>query len=312
MKIIIKDRSEECRADVFVSEHSGEVSRSYAKKLFDKELVRVNGRLAKGSLKLKVGDEVEFCIPEAEPIEAEAENIPLDVVYEDESVLVINKPRGMVVHPAAGNEKGTLVNAVLYHCGESLSGINGSMRPGIVHRIDKDTTGLLVVAKNDRAHKLLADQLADRSLSRIYYTLVNGNIKEDEGTVSAPIDRSSKDRKKMAVCSDGRQAVTDFTVLERFGDYTFVKCKLRTGRTHQIRVHMKHIGHSVVGDKAYGIKNERFALKGQLLHAGEISFIHPDTGKTASFSCRLPDDFCNVLEILRRKNKAFLSTQKND
>lgn len=301
--IKVTEDGKNVRADVFVSENEEDISRSFAGRLFSEGLAKVNGRAAKPSLKLKEGDVITFTLPEPEAIDAVPEDIPLDIVYEDDSVLVINKPRGMVVHPAVGNERGTVVNAALFHCQGSLSGINGSVRPGIVHRIDKDTTGLLVIAKNDRAHKSLTDQLADRSLSRVYYALVNGNIKEDGGTVDAPIGRSPKDRKKMAVVPDGRSAVTDFEVIERFGAYTLVRCKLRTGRTHQIRVHMKHIGHSVVGDKAYGIKNERFALAGQLLHAKEISFIHPETGEKVTFSCPLPEDFAAVLEVLRKTKK---------
>lgn len=301
--IKVTEDGKNVRADVFVSENEEDISRSFAGRLFSEGLAKVNGRAAKPSLKLKEGDVITFTLPEPEAIDAEPEDIPLNIVYEDDSVLVINKPRGMVVHPAVGNERGTVVNAALFHCQGSLSGINGSVRPGIVHRIDKDTTGLLVIAKNDRAHKSLTDQLADRSLSRVYYALVNGNIKEDGGTVDAPIGRSPKDRKKMAVVPDGRSAVTDFEVIERFGAYTLVRCKLRTGRTHQIRVHMKHIGHSVVGDKAYGIKNERFALAGQLLHAKEISFIHPETGEKVTFSCPLPEDFASVLEVLRKTKK---------
>lgn len=291
----------ESRIDVLISEQCKNISRSYAKKLIDGNLVTVNGQSVKSNYKTKPDDEVCVSLPAPAPIEAEPENIPLDVVYEDDSVLVVNKPRNMVVHPAAGNESGTLVNAALYHCGGSLSGINGSMRPGIVHRIDKDTTGLLVIAKNDEAHKSLASQLADRSLSRIYYTLVNGNIRQDSGTVDAPLGRSDKDRKMIAVRNDGRSAVTEYYVLERFGNYTLLKCKLRTGRTHQIRVHMRYIGHSVVGDKTYGIKNERFSLDGQLLHAGEISFIHPKTGERMNFSCPLPSDFSKILDILRKQ-----------
>lgn len=292
------------RLDTFISECCEDISRSYAKKLTEAERVKVNGKAVKGNYKLKPNDTVEISLPPPAPIEAEPENIPLDIVYEDDWLMVVNKPRGMVVHPAAGNETGTLVNAALYHAKGSLSGINGSMRPGIVHRIDKDTTGLLVIAKNDEAHKSLTSQLADRSLSRIYKALVNGNVLDDGGTVNAPIARSDKDRKKMAVTEGGRKAVTDYTVTERFGEYTLVQCKLRTGRTHQIRVHMKHIGHSLVGDKAYGIKNERFALEGQLLHAEKISFIHPATGERAEFSCPLPEDFEHVLEILRKKKQS--------
>lgn len=303
MEKISFQASMEKRIDVLISDVCENVSRSYAKKLIDTCQVTVNGKSVKSNYKTKEKDEVLVTLPDPSPIEAEPENIPLDIVYEDDSVLVVNKPRNMVVHPAAGNERGTLVNAALYHCGGDLSGINGSMRPGIVHRIDKDTTGLLVIAKNDEAHKSLAGQLQDRSLSRIYYALVNGNIKEDSGTVDAPLGRSDQDRKMIAVRKDGRSAVTDYEVIERFGDYTLLKCKLRTGRTHQIRVHMRHIGHSVVGDKTYGIRNERFNLEGQLLHAGEISFIHPKTGEKVSFSCPLPEDFSKVLEVLRKQKK---------
>ena len=293
---------EKKRIDVLVSEEFPDISRSYAKKLIEEGNVLVNSEAVKSNFKTKEGDVISVTEEEPSPIEAEPEDIPISVVYEDDDVLVVDKPRGMVVHPAAGNEHGTLVNAALFHCGSSLSGINGKFRPGIVHRIDKDTTGLLVIAKNDEAHKCLTEQLADRSLSRIYYCLVNGNIKEDEGKIDAPIGRNPKDRKQMAIVKDGRHAVTHFWVEERFSGYTLVKCKLETGRTHQIRVHMKHIGHSIVGDKTYGIKNERFTLDGQLLHAKEIMFIHPATGEKASFSCPIPEDFLHVLDILRKTN----------
>ena len=286
------------RSDVFVSEDA-DLTRSYAKKLFDGGLVRINGSPAKASAKLKLGDVIEIELPEVREAEAVPQDIPLDVVYEDGDVLIVNKPRGMVVHPAAGNEDGTLVNAVMYRCGGSLSAIGGVLRPGIVHRIDKDTTGLLAVAKNNAAHLSLSEQLKDRSLSRTYYALVHGNIKEEAGTVDAPIGRSSADRKKMAVTADGRDAVTDFEVVERFGRYTLVRCKLRTGRTHQIRVHMRHIGHPIVGDKTYGVKNEEFNLEGQLLHAGEIGFIHPSTGERMSFSAPLPRDFARLRTMNR-------------
>lgn len=289
------------RSDSYISESTG-LTRSFVKKLFDGGLVRINGSPAKASAKLKPGDEIELEIPAPKEAEALPQDIPLDVVYEDDDVLVVNKPRGMVVHPAAGNEDGTLVNAVMYRCGDSLSAIGGVLRPGIVHRIDKDTTGLLAVAKNNAAHLALSDQLRDRSLSRTYYALVHGNIKEDSGVVDAPIGRSPADRKKMAVVPGGREAVTDFVVVERFGNYTLVRCKLRTGRTHQIRVHMRHIGHPIVGDKTYGVRNEEFNLEGQLLHAGEIGFIHPSTGEKISFSAPLPEDFARVLEVLRGRN----------
>ncbi len=294
---------EEKRIDVLMSENFSDISRSYAKRLLDGGKVLVSGKTVKSNYKTKKGDEITFYEEEPSPIEAEPEDIPLSIVFEDDYVLVVNKERGMVVHPAAGNEKGTLVNAALFHCKGSLSGINGKFRPGIVHRIDKDTTGLLVIAKNDEAHKSLTEQLADRSLSRVYYALVNGNIKEDDGVINAPIGRNPKDRKEMAIREDGRFAVTHFTVLERFSGYTFIKCKLETGRTHQIRVHMKYKGHSIVGDKTYGIKNEKFNLEGQLLHAGEISFIHPKTNEKVTYSCSMPDDFLNVLETLRKINK---------
>lgn len=299
MENIVLKATENMRCDKFIAENVENVSRSYIKKLFDEEKVFVNGKAKSASYKLKAGDEISFTLPETEEIDAKPEDIPIEIVYEDDSLLVINKERGMVVHPAPGNSSGTLVNAVLYHCQGNLSGINGKIRPGIVHRIDKDTTGLLVVAKTNEAHLFLSDQLGDRSLSREYYALVHGNIKEDEGTISAPIARSDADRKKMTVTyKNSREAVTDFFVEERFGLYTLVRCKLRTGRTHQIRVHMKHIGHPIVGDKTYGVKKEEFSLTGQLLHAGKIGFIHPDTKEKVSFSAPLPEDFKKVLDIL--------------
>lgn len=288
------------RIDVLIAERAAGVSRSYAKKLLDAGQVLVNGQKVKCSYKTKAEDEISIDLPENRVIDAQPEDIPLSIIYEDEAVLVVNKPRGMVVHPASGNYTGTLVNAALFHCRGALSGINGDLRPGIVHRIDKDTTGLLVIAKNDEAHKALTAQLSDRSLSRTYYTLVHGNLRDDSRTIEAPIGRSTRDRKQMAVVRGGREAVTFCEVLERFGDYTLLRCKLHTGRTHQIRVHMKYIGHSVVGDKTYGVKNERFHLQGQLLHAGELAFIHPIHGEKVSFSCPLPDDFSHVLSLLRK------------
>lgn len=300
---IVLTATENGRCDKFIAENVENVSRSYIKKLFEEGKVFVNGKEKSASYKLKVGDEISFTLPEAEEIDAVPENIPLNIVYEDGDVLVINKERGMVVHPAPGNEKGTLVNAVLYHCQGNLSGINGKMRPGIVHRIDKDTTGLLVVAKTNDAHLFLSDQLGDRSLSREYYALVHGNIKEDKGTIDAPIARSENDRKKMTVTNkNSREAVTDFFVEERFGIYTLVRCKLRTGRTHQIRVHMKHIGHPIVGDKTYGVKKEEFNLVGQLLHAGKIGFIHPVTKEKVYYTAPLPRDFEKVLSLLRLRS----------
>ncbi len=290
------------RCDVYIAENVEGVSRSFASKLFDEGRVLVNGKAVRSSFKLKEGDVISFTMPEARELSVEAQDIPLDIVYEDMDVLVINKPRNMVVHPAAGNFDGTLVNAIMHHCGDKLSAINGVLRPGIVHRIDKDTTGLLVVAKNNDAHISLTNQLADRSLSRTYYAIVHGNIKEDSLTVDAPIARSTQDRKKMTVSEkNSRNAVTHITVLERFGKYTYIRCKLQTGRTHQIRVHTKHIGHAILGDKTYGPKKEEFNLIGQLLHAGEIGFVHPRSLENVSFSAPLPEDFKITLERIREK-----------
>ena len=289
------------RIDKFISDSADNISRSYAAKLCADGLVLVNGKAADKNLKLKGTETIEVSVPEPETIELKPENIPLDIVYEDNDVIVINKPAGMVVHPAPGNENGTLVNALLYHCGNSLSAINGVIRPGIVHRIDKDTSGLLAAAKNNEAHIKLAEQLKERKAVRKYYALVNGNIKEDSGTVNKPIGRSANDRKKMAVRADGREAITHFKVVERFGNYTLVECILETGRTHQIRVHMASIGHSIVGDKTYGIKKEKFNLNGQLLHAKTIGFVHPSTGEMMTFSSNLPDYFTDVLNKLRKE-----------
>lgn len=294
------------RIDKAVTEVQGALSRAYVQQLIEEGHITVSGRQVRPGYKLKAGDTVEVFVPAPKPLETVAQDIPLDIVYEDDSVLVINKPAGMVVHPAAGNYEDTLVNALLHHCGDSLSAIGGVMRPGIVHRIDKDTTGLLIVAKGDHAHQHLSAQLKTRTLSRKYYALVHGNVKEDGGTVDASIDRDVRDRKKMAVTkTGGREAVTHFEVVERFGQYTLLKCKLQTGRTHQIRVHMRHIGHPIVGDKTYGVKKEAFQLSGQLLHAGEIGFIHPDTEQEMTFSAPLPLAFERVLEILRNARRMF-------
>lgn len=290
------------RCDVYIAQNSPDLTRSFLKGLFEKSKVLVNGNPVRSSFKLKEGDEITVYLPEAKPLDVIPQDIPLDIVYEDSEVLVINKCRGMVVHPAAGNEDNTLVNAVMHHCGDNLSAINGVLRPGIVHRIDKDTTGLLVVAKSNSAHLSLASQLSDKTLGRTYYAIVHGNIKEDNITVNAPIARATSDRKKMAVAKQGgREAVTHITVLERFSKYTYIKCRLETGRTHQIRVHTKHLGHPILGDKTYGLKKEEFALAGQLLHAGEIAFIHPLSGEEVSFTAPLPDDFNKTLEKIRAK-----------
>lgn len=292
------------RIDKGVAEFFGDLTRSYVKKLTDEGNILINGKKAKASSKLLYGDRVEINLPDPEPVGAQAQDIPLDIVYEDDSLLVINKPRGMVVHPAAGNYDGTLVNALLAHCGSSLSTINGVIRPGIVHRLDKDTTGLLVAAKGDAAHLALSEQLKTRTLKRRYFALVHSNIKEDGGTVDKNLKRSPSDRKKIAVCTagEGRSAVTHYSVLERFGRYTYINCDLDTGRTHQIRVHMRWLGHPIVGDKTYGVKNEEFNLVGQLLHAGKIGFIHPKSREYMEFTVPLPEDFEKVLTVLRNKS----------
>lgn len=288
------------RLDKIISEYCDGISRSFAAKLAEENKISVNGKKVQKKYKPMSGDVIEIEVPDPEPITAVPEDIPLNIVYEDDTLIVINKPQGMVVHPAAGNFSGTLVNALMYHCSGSLSAINGVVRPGIVHRIDKDTSGLLVAAKNNEAHIFLAEQIKARKASRRYFALLNGILKED-GTVSKPIARHPNDRKKMAVCAGGREAITHYRVAEQFNSgYTLTECILETGRTHQIRVHMASIGHSVVGDKKYGIKKERFNLNGQLLHAATLGFIHPKSREYMEFSAPLPDYFENVLEKLRR------------
>ena len=301
IKLLKVSEGEEGRLDKYLSDKLEDMTRSYLKKLIsDDKAVLVNGNPAKPNYKLKPGDIIELAVPEPIELEIKAENIPLDIVYEDNDMLVVNKPQGMVVHPAAGNYTGTLVNALLYHCGDSLSGINGEKRPGIVHRIDKDTSGLLLVAKNNNAHQKLSSQIKEHSLTRAYKALVHGNIKQDSGRIDAPIGRHPSDRKKMTITDkNSREAVTNFRVLERYGRYTFVECILETGRTHQIRVHMSKNGHPIVGDKTYGVKKEEFNLAGQLLHAYKVGFIHPVSGEYMEFVSELPDYYMNVLDRLR-------------
>jgi len=288
------------RIDKFLSLQDEELSRSAASRLIEEGLVLINGKTAVKSSSVKLGDEVEAFIPDPEKIEAFPQNIALDIVYEDADILVVNKPKGMVVHPAAGNESDTLVNALLFHCGDSLSGINGKIRPGIVHRIDKDTSGLLIVAKNDVSHRGLAEQIKEHSFTRIYEAIVYGNLKDDFGTVNAPIGRHPVDRKKMAITSkNSREAVTHYEVLERFGSFTHVRLKLETGRTHQIRVHMASLGHPVAGDPVYGPKKVIESLNGQCLHAKVIGFVHPKTNEYLEFDSTLPVEFTNFLRKLR-------------
>ncbi len=285
------------RIDVYLHEELESLSRSYIQKLIKDGDVKVNGEPVKSNYRLFCGDVVTVSAPEIKEPEIEPEDIPLDILYEDEDVIVVNKPKGMVVHPAPGHYSGTLVNALLYHCGDELSGINGVMRPGIVHRIDKDTTGSLLVAKNDMAHRNLAKQLAEHSIHREYEAVVHGNLKEDQGTIDAPIGRSPTDRKKMAVnVNHAREAITHYQVLQRFGDYTYIRCQLETGRTHQIRVHMASIRHPVLGDPVYGPKTCPFPqLQGQTLHAKTIGFLHPRTGEYMEFEAPLPAYFTDIL-----------------
>ena len=286
------------RMDTFVS-LGAEVSRNRACELLEEGLVLVNGTKATKKTKLKIGDRVEITLPDPVEYEALPQDIPLDIVYEDDSLLVVNKPKGMVVHPAAGNYTDTLVNALLFHCKDSLSGINGVMRPGIVHRIDKNTSGLLMVAKNDNSHNFLAEQIKEHSFKREYEAVVYGNVKNDSGTVNAPIARHPVKRKQMAVAVGGREAVTHYEVLERFEGFTHLRLKLETGRTHQIRVHMAYMGHPVAGDDVYGPKKVITSLNGQCLHAKVLGFIHPDTKEYMEFDSQLPEYFKGFLKKLK-------------
>lgn len=287
------------RLDTFLTESFEQWTRSHIQNLIKNGNITVNGQHIKSGYKLRDGDIIKVDVPELRPINVQPEDIPLNILYEDEDIIVINKPQGMVVHPAAGNYSGTLVNALLAHC-KDLSGINGEIRPGIVHRIDKDTSGVLVVAKNDMAHVALAQQIKEKTAIRKYVALLEGDIKEDTGVINAPIARHPTDRKKMAVVSGGRSAITHFKVLERFGRYTLIEARLETGRTHQIRVHMAYIGHPVVGDPIYGYRRQAFALKGQLLHAQCLGFVHPRTGRYMEFCAPLPDYFVDIIEKLRQ------------
>lgn len=291
------------RVDRYLAQVCPELSRSRIQKLIKDKDVLVSEKPVKANYRLLVDDVITVSVPELKEPDILPENIPLEILYEDEDVIVINKPKGMVVHPAPGHYTGTLVNALLYHCKDQLSGINGDLRPGIVHRIDMDTTGSLIVCKNDLAHQSLSLQLKDHSIHRIYIALVHGNIKENEGTVNAPIGRHPTDRKKMSThARQSRHAVTHYKVLERFGDYTYIQCKLETGRTHQIRVHMSSIGHPLVGDQVYGPKKCPFPhLTGQTLHAKTLGFVHPRSGKYIEVDAPIPEYFNNLLHILRNK-----------
>ena len=289
--------------DILVAEELEKgISRSRVQILAQQGFLKVNEKAVKSNYKLHEKDVVVFTIPEIQPVEIVPENIALDIVYEDEDVIVVNKPQSMVVHPAPGHMTGTLVNGLLYHCKNNLSGINGIQRPGIVHRIDKDTSGILVVAKNDKAHQSLAMQLAEHSITRKYHAVVFHAVKQESGTVNQPIGRNPKDRKKMAVTKkNSRHAITHYTVLERLGNYTYIQAQLETGRTHQIRVHMSFIGHPLLGDTVYGPKKQPFSLCGQALHAKVLGFIHPTTKKYMEFETPLPQYFVALLEKLRKR-----------
>ena len=300
-ELLIKPNDAGQRLDAWLAEALPDLTRSAAARLCGEGRVTAGGRALAKNYRLTGAEELSVTLPDPEPLDAAPEDIPLDVVYEDGDVIVVNKPKGLVVHPAPGHPDGTLVNALLHHCGDSLSGIGGALRPGIVHRIDRDTSGLLIAAKNDFAHQRLSAQLQDHTLSRVYRCIVVGNLREDAGTVDAPIGRCPADRKKMAVVAGGRPAVTHWTVLERLPGHTYVECRLETGRTHQIRVHMASIGHPILGDTVYGSKKPVPGLQGQCLHAVGLRFLHPRTGEAVELWCELPEEFQAQLRRLESR-----------
>lgn len=288
------------RIDRYLSDQCQDISRSYLQKLLKEQSVLVEEKPVKSNYKVNTGDRISLTLPEIREPEIVPEDIPLDIIYEDKDIILINKPKGMVVHPAAGHYSGTLVNGLMSHCRSELSGINGVMRPGIVHRIDMDTTGVLIVCKNDMAHNSISEQLKEHSITRKYVAIVHGVLKDDEGTINAPIGRHPIDRKKMSINEkNGRDAITHYRVLERFRQYTYIECQLETGRTHQIRVHMASTGHPLLGDSVYGPAKCPFRLNGQTLHAGVLGIIHPRTGEYMEFSAPLPDYFEELLRKLR-------------
>lgn len=289
------------RLDAYISKINSNISRTMVQKLIQEGNVFVNGKEKKISYKVQVGDIIEINIPKPQETTIKPENIPIEIVYEDMDIIVVNKPKGMVVHPANGNPDGTLVNAVMAICKDSLSGIGGEIRPGIVHRLDKDTSGLLIVAKNDKAHINMSNQIKNREVKKIYIALVRGLVSEDEATINMPIGRSTKDRKKMAIRKDGKEAVTHFKVLKRYSKYTLLEIKIDTGRTHQIRVHMSEIGHPVVGDMVYSNGKNEFGVEGQMLHAKSLDFKHPVTGEKMHLEAELPPYFKDVLEKLEKE-----------
>lgn len=298
---LVEEEEQDLRIDQYLTGCCEHLSRSYLQRLIKSGDVLVNGNAVKASYKVSEGDAISCCVPEAVEPEILAEPMDLDILYEDKDVILINKPKGMVVHPAPGHTSGTLVNGLLYHCQGELSGINGVMRPGIVHRIDKDTTGVIVACKTDTAHRALAEQLKEHSITRKYYAIVHGGFSADEGVVDAPIGRHPVDRKKMSIqAKNGKRAITHYRVLERFGNFTWIECRLETGRTHQIRVHMASIKHPLLGDEVYGPGNCPVKhLQGQTLHAGILGFVHPSTGEFMEFTAPLPEYFLKLLEVLR-------------
>ncbi len=299
--ITVDEENSGIRLDLFVATNRENMSRNSVKRLIEQGKICVNGKVEKVSYKVQKDDVIEIDEPEVKELDIKAQNIPVQVVYEDSDIIVVNKPKGLVVHPANGNWDGTLVNAIMNICKDSLSGIGGEIRPGIVHRLDKDTSGLLIIAKNDRAHINMSNQIKDRQVKKIYYALVRGIVAENEATIDMPIGRSNKDRKKMAVIKNGKEAVTHFKVLERLDKYTLLEVKIDTGRTHQIRVHLSEIGHPVVGDEVYSNGKNEFGVKGQLLHAKSLDFKHPINGKEMHLEAELPTEFSDVLQELRSR-----------
>ena len=305
-EIVVKDINEKIRLDAYlVNIDKDMISRSMVQRLIDEKNVLVNGNIPKASYKVQEGDKIQINIEPVKELEIKAEDIPIEIIYEDSDIIVVNKPKGLVVHPANGNPDGTLVNAIMAICKESLSGIGGKLRPGIVHRLDKDTSGLLIVAKNDEAHINLSKQIKDRKVKKTYIALVRGTVPENEATINMPIGRSQKDRKKMAVVKDGKEAITHFKVLERYvtdkGTYTLLEVKIDTGRTHQIRVHLAQIGYPVIGDSVYSNGKNEFGIEGQALHSKMLDFVHPKTGEKMHLEAPLPKYFEDVLKILRKE-----------
>lgn len=305
IKEIIVIEEDKLRIDSYIAKKDDSLSRSIIQKLLEENKIIVNGNVIKASYKVQVGDKIQIEIEPPKEVKLEAQNIPIDIIYEDNDIIIVNKPKGMVVHPANGNPDGTLVNAIMAICKDSLSGIGGELRPGIVHRLDKDTSGLLVVAKNDKAHINMSEQIKDRKVKKTYIALVRGIISENEATINMPIGRSTKDRKKMTVTKNGKEAVTHFKVLNRYttykGSYTLLEIKIDTGRTHQIRVHMAEIGHPVIGDMVYSNGKNEFDVIGQCLHAKKLEFCHPITGKEMRFEAPLPEYFENIINFLEKK-----------